>query len=331
MTNNSTAAAPLEDCDPNAAEQLWCATLTVGTGTNSDGDTLLGYHANSSQGTLSPNTFTRGTASLTVERLQYTDTMEASPGIRGRTAIGHHPAEGLLGTVDLALHVDSLTFSIKNPGTTTSFSFTDHGVTWTDGQDVRVRLTRVPSKPDAPTGLTAIADGSTQINLSWTPPARDGGKPITGYLVEWSPDGTTNWNRLVASHSGTTYSDTGLTSGTTRHYRVSAINQLGTSTASHTASATTSTVDTAGPSFSRADVPATGTSLTVQFNEAINLQNNALPDKNAFQVRVNGTNEPNNQPDHHGRRHQPGYPQPDQPDLPRPDRDGRLHRPDGPE
>ena len=292
VTNNSTVAAPLEDCDPNAAEQLWCATLTVGTGTNSDGDTLLGYHATNSRGTLSPSTFNRGTAAVAVQKLQYTDTMDGNLEFEVERESGTTPAEGLLGTVDLALHVDSLTFSIKNPGTTTSFSFTDHGVTWTEGQDVRVRLTRVPSKPDAPTGLTAIADGSTQIDLSWTPPARNGGKPITGYLVEWSADGATNWTELVASHDGTTYSDTGLTSGTTRHYRVSAINQLGTSTASQAASTTTSTVDTEGPGFSRADVPTAGTSLTVQFNEDINLQNNALPDKNAFQVRVNGTTNP---------------------------------------
>ena len=292
VTNNSTVAAPLEDCDPNADEQLWCATLTVGTRINADNETLLGYHATSSLGTLSPNTFTRGTAVVAVEKLQYTDTMEGDLEFEVKRDSGTTPADGLLGTVDLAVHVDSLTFSINNPGTTTSFSFTDHGVTWTEDQEVRVRLTRVPSKPDAPIGLTATADGSTQIDLSWTAPARNGGKAITGYLVEWSTDGTTDWTELVASHDGTTYSDTGLTSGATRHYRVSAINELGTGDPSQTASATTDTVDTEGPGFSQADVPTAGISLTVQFNEAINLQNTALPDKNAFQVRVNGTTNP---------------------------------------
>ena len=150
-------------------------------------------------------------------------------------------------------------------------------MSWTNDQEVRVRLTRAPSEPDAPTGLNATANGATQINLAWATPARDGGKAITGYRVEWSADGSTGWTELAASHNGTTYSHTGLMGGTTRHYRVSAINGVGTGPASQAAVATTETVDTTGPGFSRADVPAAGASITVQFNEDINLESNGLP------------------------------------------------------
>ena len=230
VTNSSTVAAPLKPCDPNAPEQLWCATLTVGTGTNSDSETLLGYQATGSRGTLSPSTFTRGTATIVVEKLQYTDATDGDLEFEVKLDSGTTPAEGLLGTVDLILKVNTLTFMINNPGTTTSFSFTDHGVSWTKDQEVRVRLTRAPSEPDAPTGLNATANGATQINLSWATPARDGGKAITGYRVEWSADGSTGWTELAASHNGTTYSHTGLMGGTTRHYRVSGDQRRGNRT-----------------------------------------------------------------------------------------------------
>src|SRR5437879_3506132 len=37
--------------------------------------------------------------------------------------------------------------------------------------------------PSPPTGLAATAASSSQINLSWTAPADDGGSPITGYKI----------------------------------------------------------------------------------------------------------------------------------------------------
>ena len=96
------------------------------------------------------------------------------------------------------------------------------------------------TKPGAPTGLTATADGQTEIDLSWTAPSSDGGAAITGYKIEVSTDGS-SWSDLVADTGSTTtsYSHTGLTAGATRHYRVSAINSAGAGPASNTGSATT--------------------------------------------------------------------------------------------
>ena len=50
-----------------------------------------------------------------------------------------------------------------------------------------------------------------------------------------------NWSDLVANtrSTSTSYSHTGLTAGSTRHYRVSAINSAGTGPTSDTANATT--------------------------------------------------------------------------------------------
>ena len=100
----------------------------------------------------------------------------------------------------------------------------------------------VATVPGAPTALTATANGQTQIDLSWSAPSSNGGADITGYRIEVSENGST-WTDLEAStgNAATSYSHTGLTAGSTRHYRVSAINSVGTSSASNTADATTST------------------------------------------------------------------------------------------
>ena len=239
VTNNSTIAGPLEPCDPTETGQLWCATLTVGDTTNSDSEAVLGYNETDSLGSLSPGAFVRSTAIVGVEQLQYTDVTGGNLEFEVELDSGTTPAEGLLGVNSLGLHIDEQTFSITTPGTARSFTFTGHGLNWYDGREVRVRLTEIHSKPDAPTNLTAAAKGPAIIELSWNAPLNNGGAEITGYKVEWSADGSTNWQTLAASHKGTSYRDTGLSAGTTRHYRVSAINSVGTSDASNTDNATT--------------------------------------------------------------------------------------------
>ena len=109
------------------------------------------------------------------------------------------------------------------------------------------------SVPGAPTALSARASGTTQVDLSWTAPASDGGSPVTGYRIEESPNGRSSWTVLVATTGSpaTTYSRTGLPSGATRHYRVSAVNTNGAGAPSNTASTTTGTT-----------VPGAPTSLT---------------------------------------------------------------------
>ena len=101
--------------------------------------------------------------------------------------------------------------------------------------------------PGAPTGLAATASGTTQIDLSWTAPASDGGAAVSGYQIEWSAAGSDPWTVLAANtgNTNTTYSDTGFAAGTTRHYRVSAINSAGT--ASGTDDATTGTTVPGAP------------------------------------------------------------------------------------
>ena len=94
--------------------------------------------------------------------------------------------------------------------------------------------------PDAPTGLVATSTTSTQIDLVWIAPEYDGGAPVTAYRIEVSETGAA-WADLVPNtgSASATYTHTGLLPGTTRFYRVSAINRAGTGAPSGVASAAT--------------------------------------------------------------------------------------------
>ena len=98
-----------------------------------------------------------------------------------------------------------------------------------------------PTVPDPPTDLAAAADGQTRIRLSWTAPVYDGGAPVSAYQVEVSADSADTWTVLSANtgNARTTFTHTGLEPGTTRHYRVAAINVAGAGAPSSVAHATT--------------------------------------------------------------------------------------------
>ena len=92
--------------------------------------------------------------------------------------------------------------------------------------------------PDAPEDLIAAATAPTVIELSWTPPAYDGGAQVIGYKVETLSD-QAEWREIEKMIEGPRYEDTSVSPGETRHYRVYAVNIAGLSEASNTASATT--------------------------------------------------------------------------------------------
>jgi len=111
--------------------------------------------------------------------------------------------------------------------------------------------------PQQPTNLVATAK-LLKINLSWNAPGDNGGSTITGYVVERSTDNGSTWSTLVAStgNNGTTYSDANISPLKTYTYRVSAINDVGTSDPSNTASATTPVLSAAGINVGPISSPA---------------------------------------------------------------------------
>ncbi len=116
-------------------------------------------------------------------------------------------------------------------------------VAGTESNSASATTNNVPSQV---TGLTATKQTNVlTIDLSWTAPS-NGGSTITGYQIERSLDNS-SWSDLVANTgtTSTTYSDTGLSQGTIYYYRISAINALGTGSASDVASDTTNSAPSA--------------------------------------------------------------------------------------
>src|SRR3989338_2584496 len=80
--------------------------------------------------------------------------------------------------------------------------------------------------PITPSGLSAIADSSGQINLTWA----DNSSNETGFKIERKTGTNGTYTQIkTVSANVTSYSDTGLTEGTTYYYRVSATNSAGDS------------------------------------------------------------------------------------------------------
>ena len=99
--------------------------------------------------------------------------------------------------------------------------------------------------PRSPTSLSADGGNGT-ITLSWGPPGRNGGAPVTGYRIDVSTDQET-WTEVASSVSGTTYPPTGLTDGIRYTYRVAAINSFGLGRWSDTVTAITRVVAPGAP------------------------------------------------------------------------------------
>ena len=173
------------------------------------------------------------------------------------------------------------------------------GDSLTDGTSISVTLISgdlpppppPPTTPGAPTGLAATANGPSQIDLAWTAPASTGGSAITGYKIEVSPDGS-SWSDLVADtgSTDTAYAHMGLDPATTRLYRVSAINAVGTSNASDsddTTTASTNTAPTGAPTITgTAQVGETLTAVTTGIMDADGLTS---PTYTYQWIRVDGT------------------------------------------
>src|SRR5262249_18149777 len=144
--------------------------------------------------------------------------------------------------------------------------------------DINTALSPAPpdtQPPSAPGNLVARAIGVSQVNLSWTASTDNvGGR---GYLVERQDPGS---GRVVqwGTNPGTSYSDTGLTAGSSYSYRVRATDAAqNLSQYSGLASVTTQAGAATSDNFNRADgglgvnwakpVPASEQTLVIVNNQ----------------------------------------------------------------
>ncbi len=94
--------------------------------------------------------------------------------------------------------------------------------------------------PDAPTNLSATAINATSIDISWNAPENNGGSDITGYNIERNLN-SAGFATIIddTGFTAVKYSDYTLSENDNAKYRVSAINEIGTSVPSNVAEATT--------------------------------------------------------------------------------------------
>ena len=130
-----------------------------------------------------------------------------------------------------------------DPGTNVSHVYLSKGtytavLTVTDRtgfSDTASLVITATGPPSVPTGLSAAAASTSQINLSWTDTSND----ETAFAIERSADGTT-WTPLATVGANVqTYANTGLPAERKYYYRVKAFNGAGESGYTNTAGATT--------------------------------------------------------------------------------------------
>ena len=192
--------------------------------------------------------------------------------------------------------------SFVQVGTPAGTSYNDNGLTASASYSYRVRaedtsgnigpyssvvsITTPPTIPSLPGNLTVTTSSLTEIDLSWVQSTETNGT-IGNYFVERCQGATcTNFTQIGTS-TDATYSDTGLTSGTTYNYRVRAQDTAGNvGPYSNVATGTTVspgnfTLTAAPPSLSvvqgNAGTSTITTTISGGFNSAISLSASGMP------------------------------------------------------
>ena len=110
-------------------------------------------------------------------------------------------------------------------GTTYTFRVAAMNALGTGPQSADSNPVTPQTQPSAPNGVVAQAlDGAALV--FWTPPASDGGSPITGYTIVPSINGVVQ--APVSAGSGPSFSVPNLVNGTTYTFTVAAMNANGT-------------------------------------------------------------------------------------------------------
>jgi fibronectin type 3 domain-containing protein len=170
--------------------------------------------------------------------------------VSGTVSVAASASDATSGVASVAFQVDGVT---QATDTTAPYTFAWNSAGVANGQhtlkevatdvagnqstsSVNVNVQNGATVPDAPT-LSSATAGSGNVALAWSAPTSDGGSAITGYKVY---RGTSSGGEPILTTLGnvTSWTDNGVTNGTTYYYKVTAVNAIGEGPASSELSAT---------------------------------------------------------------------------------------------
>lgn len=94
--------------------------------------------------------------------------------------------------------------------------------------------------PDKPTNFRASRVGENFVELEWSAPAVDGGTPVTGYVVQMSPEKPGNWTTVTSLDSyDTSCRITKLDENMDYYFNICALNKIGASNKADTETSVT--------------------------------------------------------------------------------------------
>jgi len=184
-----------------------------------------------------PTSLTATTVSSSQINLTWTDNANNENGFKVEQS-----TDGTNFTQIAMLGSNAVSFSVTGLSASTTYfyrvaSFNDAGNSAFSNTASATTSAPPPPLPAAPSGLSATAASSTQINLSWT----DNSGNESGFRIERCKNpNCTNFAQIAQVGAGvTTFADTTVNRNTAYNYRVRAFNAAGNSAYSNTASAKT--------------------------------------------------------------------------------------------
>ncbi|MFH1414075.1 MAG: fibronectin type III domain-containing protein, partial [Candidatus Omnitrophota bacterium] len=159
--------------------------------------------------------------------------------IERKTETGATGTYAQIGTV--GANVTTFNNTGLTANTTYSYRVRAYNVAGDSGWSNEVSATTSNLPPVAPSGLTATAVSTSQINLSW----QDNSTNETGFKIERKTGATGTYAQIgTVGVNVKTFNNTGLTANAIYYYKVKAYNATGDSGPSNEASATTPTINT---------------------------------------------------------------------------------------
>ena len=178
-----------------------------------------------------PTSLAASALSTTQVNLSWTDNSSNETGFRIERSIGTTFVE----ITSVGVGVTSFADTGLLPGTNYLYRVRATNALGDSAYSNQTNATTLVPPPAQPTGLAATSISSSQINLTWTDVATE-----TGFKVERKTGAGGTFAQIgTVGPSVTTFSNTGLASGTTFFYRIKATNSGGDSAYSAETSATT--------------------------------------------------------------------------------------------